>query len=157
MITSNDTCYRHDFIYFMGTENNLPKAYIHCYQSHGLSNYRLWVSAPLKTNHFSKLVKDDSPKFSYCHNTGMEYLPKFSSPKLRYHYFTKVFPTIILCYMVCKKLADWLITTLQNIIDTSKRQWRKQKDIINQDKLWSRHHETSSEHLKTVGKNFYLI
>jgi len=44
---------------------------------------------------------------------------------------------------ICKELADWLVTTLQEIIDTYKRQWGKWKDIINQDKFWSRYRETS--------------
>jgi len=67
MINSNDTCYQ---------------KCVHCHRPHDLSNYQSWVSAPLNTNHFSELTKDDLSKLSSRHNTGIEHLPKFSSPKL---------------------------------------------------------------------------
>jgi len=57
--------------------------------------------------------------------------------------------------VICKELADWLITTLQEIIDTCKRQRGKRKDTINQDKLWSKYHETtSSEGFKNSWEKF---
>ena len=85
VITSNSTCYR---------------KHVHCYRSHDLSNYQLWVSAPLNTYHFSELAKNDSPKFSSCHNIGIEYSPKFSLPKLEITNSPKCFPTTILHYTV---------------------------------------------------------
>jgi len=67
VIASNDTCYQKR---------------VHHYQSHDLLNYRSWDGASLNTNHYSKLMKDDLPKFSSCHNTGIKHSPKFSLSKL---------------------------------------------------------------------------
>ena len=56
---------------------------------------------------------------------------------------------------ICKELADWLITTLQEVIETSKRQRGKRKDTINQEKLWSKYHETtSSDNFKESWEKF---
>ena len=60
--------------------------------------------------------------------------------------------------VVCKELADWLITTLQEIIETSKRQRGKRKDTINQEKLWSKYHETtSSDDFKKSWEKFLTV
>ena len=57
----------------------------------------------------------------------------------------------------CKELADWLITTLQEITEASKRQRGKRKDTINQDKLWSKYHETtSSDNFKKSWEKFLM-
>ena len=55
----------------------------------------------------------------------------------------------------CKEFGDWLITTLQEIIDTSRRQRGKKKDVINQEKLWSKYHQvTSSNSFKISWETF---
>jgi len=73
---------------------------VHHYWLHDLSNYRSWVSASLNTNNFSKLTKDDLPKFSSCHNTGIKHLSKFPCQNFKITNSPKFFPTTILCYMV---------------------------------------------------------
>ena len=54
-----------------------------------------------------------------------------------------------------KEFGDWLVTTLQEIIDTSRRQRGKKKDIINQEKLWNKYHQvTSSENFRICWEAF---
>ena len=53
------------------------------------------------------------------------------------------------------EFGDWLVITLQEIINTSQRQRGKKKDVINQEKPWSKYHQvTSSERFKISWETF---
>ena len=41
----------------------------------------------------------------------------------------------------CKEFGDWLITTLQEIIDMSQSQQGKKKGVIKQERVWSKYHQ----------------
>ena len=56
----------------------------------------------------------------------------------------------------CKEFGDWLITTLQEIIDMSLSQQGKKKGVIKQERVWSKYHQiTKFSGFK--GRPFYQI
>lgn len=102
---------------------------------------------------------DDSSRVFRCVLGGILDDDSFSIPTEGNSTCLKLADTMVKMYGAptakCKEFGDWLITTLQEIIDTSRRQQGKKKGIINQEKLWSKYHQiTTSSNFKDTWETF---
>ena len=102
---------------------------------------------------------DDSSRVFRCVLGGILDDDSFSIPTEGNSTCLKLADTMVKMYgaptVKCKEFGDWLITTLQEIIDTSRRQQGKKKGIINQEKLWSKYHQiTTSSNFKDTWETF---